>query len=173
LPLEPRPLLQLHPDTRILIASQAPGAKAHASGTPFDDASGVRLRQWMGIGSEIFYDPSRIGILPLGFCYPGKGKTGDLPPMPQCRRRWQAPFLSHLANLKLILLVGRHAQSFHLGAQAKKSLTETVACWQDYDPLFMPLPHPSPLNQRWIKQHPWFMRDIIPQLQRRVAALIV
>lgn len=172
LPLGPRPVLQLDARARILIAGQAPGAKVHASGIPFHDASGDRLRAWMGIDSDTFYDPGRIAILPMGFCYPGTGKSGDLPPRPECAVAWRAPLMALLANVKLTLVIGQYAQNWHLGDTRKDSLTETVAAWREYWPTLLPLPHPSPRNNIWLKRNTWFERDVLPVVQRKVAALL-
>lgn len=164
LPHGVRPVLQLHPDARILIAGQAPGRKVHDSGVPFDDASGERLRQWMGIAPEVFYDPRQCAILPMGFCYPGRGKSGDLPPRPECAPAWRQALLDCLPNLSLSLLIGRYAQSYHLSA-AKTSLTDTVAAWRRYAPRQIPLPHPSPRNNIWLKRNLWFEQEVVPELR--------
>lgn len=171
LPLPPRPIFQLHPEARILVASQAPGRRAHQSGIPFDDASGDRLRAWMGISREDFYDPRKIAILPMGLCYPGKGKSGDLPPRKECATNWREPLLALLPNLRLTLVIGQYAQAWHLPAR-KASLTETVQAWREYWPAVMPLPHPSPLNNLWLSRHSWFEKEVVPQLQARVAAVL-
>jgi len=171
LPLGPRPVFQLNPSARILIAAQAPGRKVHASGVPFDDASGDRLRAWLGVTHETFYDPKRIAILPMGFCYPGKSKSGDLPPRPECAPAWRAPLLSRLKHLELTLVIGRYATDFHLpGAGA--SLTEAVKGWRAHWPRAMPLPHPSPRNNIWLKRNPWFAEELLPALKARVAAIL-
>lgn len=149
LPLGPRPVLQYRPTARILLASQAPGRKVHGSGIPFEDASGDRLREWMGIGRDVFYDDSRIAILPMGFCYPGKAASGDLPPRKECAPAWRGQLLAQMKDLELVLAIGAYAQSWHL-PQAKGSLTERVRNWQEYGPRVMPLPHPSPLNNVWL-----------------------
>jgi uracil-DNA glycosylase len=172
LPLGPRPVLQLHPEAQILIAGQAPGTKVHASGIPFQDASGERLRAWMGIDESVFYDPRRIAILPMGFCYPGTGKSGDLPPRPECAAAWRARLLSKLATLKLILIVGQYAQQWHLADRQKPTLTETVQAWREYWPSMLPLPHPSPRNNIWLKRNRWFEEEVLPSLRQRVRTLV-
>lgn len=162
-----RPVLQLHPDAGILIAGQAPGARVHSSGVPFDDASGKRLREWLNIDCDTFYNPCKVAILPMSFCYPGKGNSGDLPPLPICAETWRSTLLECLRNVKLTLLIGAYAQQWHLDPP-HKTLTETVAAWQDYPESVMPLPHPSPRNNIWLKRNPWFEEDVIPQLRTRV-----
>ncbi|MES2918217.1 MAG: uracil-DNA glycosylase family protein [Pseudomonadota bacterium] len=171
LPAGPRPILQLHPEARLLIASQAPGRRAHASGIPFDDASGERLREWLGIGKAVFYDERHVAILPMGFCYPGKGKGGDLPPRRECAPAWRAPLLALLPRLELTLLIGAHAQAWHLPARAA-TLTETVRDYARFGPALWSLPHPSPLNNTWLRRNPWFEAEVLPRLRERVAALL-
>jgi uracil-DNA glycosylase len=169
LPLGPRPVLQMHPDAKILIAGQAPGSKVHASGIPFQDASGDRLREWMGIDATTFYDPTRIALLPMGFCYPGTGKSGDLPPRPECAAAWRAKLMAQLVDVKLTLVIGQYAQAWHLADTQKATLTDTVQAWQLYWPTVLPLPHPSPRNNIWLKRNAWFEKDILPRLKRRVS----
>ena len=169
LPLGPRPVLRATPSARLLIVGQAPGTRVHASGIPWDDQSGKRLRQWMGIAPEVFYDESKVAIIPMGFCYPGKGKSGDLPPRPECAQYWHQQLLPLLPNIQLTLLVGKYAQDYFLGTAAKPTLTETVTCWTDYLPQFIPLPHPSPRNQFWLRRNEWFEQEAIPELQHLVA----
>ena len=171
LPYQVRPIVQLNPQARILIASQAPGRKAHDSGIPFDDPSGERLRYWLGIGREQFYDEHNIAILPMGFCYPGKGKTGDLPPRKECAPVWREPVLQLLPNIELTLVIGQYAQAYHLGKN-HDSVTNNVQNWQDYWPNMLPLPHPSPRNIFWFKRNPWFEKELIPILQQRVAEIL-
>lgn len=171
LPLGPRPILQAHASARILIAGQAPGRKAHETGLPFNDASGDRLRLWLGISREVFYDPQKIAILPMGFCFPGAGKSGDLPPRPECAKTWRQPLLSHLRQIELTLVIGRYAQAYHLGGQ-HPSLTTAVSAWQDHWPALIPLPHPSPRNQGWLKRNPWFETTLLPMLRSRVSAVL-
>ena len=164
LPLGPRPVLQIHPQARILIAGQAPGRRVHESGIPFDDPSGDRLREWMGVSRDTFYDETQIAILPMGFCYPGTGKSGDLPPRPECEKAWRRPLLDTLQDLKLTLVIGQYAQKWHL-PQTRKNLTETVRAWEDYGEGTIPLPHPSPRNNIWLKKNPWFGESLLPRLK--------
>lgn len=168
LPHGVRPVLQLHPQARILIASQAPGRKVHESGIPFDDASGNRLREWMGVTREVFYDPRQVAIVPMGLCFPGTGKSGDLPPRPECAPTWRRPLLSHLRHLQLTLVIGQYAMAYHLGAQ-HTSLTDAVKAWRDHWPRVLPLPHPSPRNNLWLRRNPWFESEVLPALRKRVA----
>lgn len=171
LPLGPRPVLQLHTKARLLIAGQAPGRKVHASGQPFTDASGDRLRDWLGITSEVFYDAEQVAILPMGFCYPGTGKSGDLPPRPECAETWRAALLAHLSDLRLTLVIGQYALDYHL-PDAKGTLTEVVKAWRDHWPSVVPLPHPSPRNNLWLRRNPWFAAELLPKLRRRVATVL-
>jgi uracil-DNA glycosylase len=163
--------LQVHGDARVLIAGQAPGRKVHASGIPFQDASGDRLRECLGVDAGTFYDPKKIAILPMGFCYPGAGKSGDHPPRPECAPAWRTKLLAMLCNVKLTLVIGQYAQAWHFREQEKATLTETVHAWSEYWPSRLPLPHPSPRNNIWLKRNPWFERDVLPPLRRRVRAL--
>lgn len=172
LPLGPRPIVNGHRDSKIIIIGQAPGTKVHASGIPWDDASGKELRKWLGISSEVFYDETKIAIVPMGFCYPGKGKSGDLPPRPECAPQWHDPLLAKMPNIELVLLIGMYAQKHYLKRTAKKTLTETVENYQEYLPKYLPLPHPSPRNRFWLTKNPWFGEDVIPQLQRKVQKLL-
>jgi len=175
LPHGVRPVLQINPKAKILIAGQAPGRKVHESGIPFDDASGDRLREWMQVSKEIFYNDEDIAILPMGFCYPGTGKSGDLPPRPECEIAWREKLMQQLPNLELILVIGQYAQSYHL-SEKKKTLTETVQCWQEYieadDVSILPLPHPSPRNNIWLKRNPWFEIDVLPTLKKRIEDIL-
>lgn len=168
LPEGPRPVLQLHPDARLLIAGQAPGRRVHASGVPFDDPSGERLRDWLGVTRETFYDAARVAILPMGFCYPGTGRSGDLPPRPECAEHWRARLLDTLRRCELTLVIGRYAQAWHL-PDAPATLTEAVRAWRDHAPAVFPLPHPSPRNNRWLKQNPWFESELLPELRVQVS----
>lgn len=172
LPLGPRPVVQAGADARLLIVGQAPGAKVHASGVPWDDASGARLREWLGLGAATFYDPSQVAIVPMGFCYPGRGGGGDLPPRPECAPLWFDALLAHLPRIELTLLVGQYAQRHFLGAARKATLADTVAAHAEYAPRFFPLPHPSPRNTAWRQRHPWFERDVLPLLRERVQAVL-
>lgn len=171
LPLGPRPIVQLQPSAQILIAGQAPGRKVHETGIPFNDASGDRLRSWLGISREVFYDAQQVAILPMGFCFPGTGKSGDLPPRPECAPAWRAQLLSQLRNIKLTLVIGRYALAYHLPNETG-TLTETVQAWPKYWPNVVPLPHPSPRNNLWLKRNPWFENELVPQLQSRVVAVL-
>jgi uracil-DNA glycosylase len=169
LPLGPRPVLQISRTARILIAGQAPGTKVHASGIPFDDASGDRLRDWLGLDREIFYDAKRVAFVPMGFCYPGRGKSGDLPPRPECAAAWREKILRELRAVTLTLVIGQYALEWHLGSRAKATLTETVQAWREFSPKLWPLPHPSPRNNIWLKKNPWFACDVLPELRKQVA----
>ena len=171
LPHGVRPVLQINPKAKILIAGQAPGAKVHATGVPFNDASGERLREWMGVSNEVFYDPAQIAILPMGFCYPGKGPSGDLPPRPECAPTWRGDLLAQLPQLKLTLLVGQYAQAYHLN-QKKTTVTDTVRAWQSHWPNIVPLPHPSPRNNIWLSRNIWFERELLPMLKHQVAHIL-
>jgi uracil-DNA glycosylase len=171
LPLGPRPVLQVHSDAPILIAGQAPGRRVHLSGVPFQDPSGVRLREWLGVDEETFYDPRRIAILPMGFCFPGTGKSGDKPPRRECAPAWREEVLRHLVGVRLTLVLGRYAQTYDLGGTSR-SVTENVAAWREYWPDKLPLPHPSPRNQAWFKKNAWFVDDVLPILRERVTQLI-
>lgn len=170
LPFGPRPIVQVDSRARILIAGQAPGRRVHETGVPFDDASGNRLRQWMGIGRDGFYDPTRVAILPMGFCYPGTGRSGDLPPRPECAPAWRGALLEHLPSIELTLVIGQYAQGWHLGPGAG-GVTEAVRDWRRRWPRLLPLPHPSPRNAIWMRKNPWFEQDVLPALRRRVAHL--
>ena len=176
LPHGPRPILQAAENARILIIGQAPGSKVHASGIPFDDASGDRLRAWMGVDKNTFYDASKIAIMPMGLCYPGKGRSGDLPPRPECAPMWHHQVLNVLPKIELTLLVGQYAQKYYLQAgdltKQHSTLTENVQNWKAFLPAVFPMPHPSPRNQIWLNKHPWFEQNVIPALRRRVASLV-
>ena len=167
LPLGPRPVLQINPCARILIAGQAPGRRVHETGVPFDDPSGDRLRDWMGICREVFYDATQIAILPMGFCYPGAGKAGDLPPRPECAKAWREQLLHGLEDVRLTLVIGQYAQQWHLPS-LRRNLTETVRTWQDGGRGIIPLPHPSPRNNIWIKKNSWFVESLLPVLRQSV-----
>lgn len=167
-----RPVLQVHPKARVLIVGQAPGSKVHTTGIPFDDPSGNRLREWMGIDKDTFYAEDHIAILPMGFCYPGKGRSGDLPPKSICAETWRGKLISSLPNIRLTLVIGQYAQAWHLPFQ-HKTLTETVREWAQYGTEIMPLPHPSPRNNIWLKRNEWFESDVLPELKLRVAKAIL
>jgi len=172
LPLGPRPVLQVHPAARILVVGQAPGIKVHAAGIPFHDASGERLREWMGVDRSVFYDARRIALLPMGFCYPGRGRGGDLPPRPECAATWRARLLATMPDIRLTILLGQYALAWHLPGQAGATLTQTVQDWRAHWPRLLPMPHPSPRNNLWLRRNPWFEREIVPQLRKRVQDLL-
>jgi uracil-DNA glycosylase len=173
LPLGPRPVLLVRATTRLLIVSQAPGTRVHETGLPFNDRSGDRLRAWLGVDRDTFYDHPALGVMAVGMCYPGvDAKGGDKPPMKICAPTWHPRIRPLLTEVKLTLLVGSYAQDFYLGARRKPSMTETIAAWRDYLPEFLPLPHPSWRNTAWLKRQPWFEREVVPTLQRRVRALL-
>jgi uracil-DNA glycosylase len=168
LPLGPRPVLRAHAKSKILIIGQAPGAKVHASGVPWQDASGSELRRWLNVDETLFYDDTKIALMPMGFCYPGKGRSGDLPPRPECAPQWHTKVLSQLKELELVLLIGQYSQRYYLGDQARGNLTTIVKNYKKYLPQYFPLPHPSPRNRIWLKKNPWFEKNVLPELQRRV-----
>jgi len=165
-------VLSAHPNSKIVIIGQAPGTKVHASGIPWDDASGKQLRKWLNVSVDDFYDETKFAIIPMGFCYPGKGKTGDLPPRPECAPQWHPPLFKELKNVELVILIGMYAQKYYLGKTAKKTLTETVKHYNNYLPKFFPIPHPSPRNRFWLTKNPWFDMDVLPELKRRVGTFI-
>ncbi len=163
----PRPVLSAHPDCRLAIVGQAPGSVVHRTGVPWDDKSGENLRRWLVMDNETFYDESKVALVPMGFCYPGKGKSGDLPPRKECAPEWHESVFAGMKNLELILLVGKYAQDYYL-THPGKNLTETVRRCDDYLPKYFPLPHPSPRNNIWQAKNPWFGEEVLPQLQQRV-----
>ncbi|MGE8317919.1 MAG: uracil-DNA glycosylase family protein [Comamonas sp.] len=165
LPLGPRPVVQAGATARILIAAQAPGRKVHETGIPFNDASGERLRAWLGLPPEVFYDPARVAIVPMGFCFPGTGRSGDLPPRPECAPLWRERLLAELRQLRLTLVIGRYAQTWHLPGAGGQTLTEVVADWPARWPATVALPHPSPRNNLWLKRNPWFEAELLPALR--------
>lgn len=171
LPFGPRPVLQFHPNAKILIAGQAPGKKVHDTGIPFNDASGNRLREWLGVTPEVFYDPEKIALLPMGFCFPGTGKSGDLPPRPECAPAWRHQLLAQLHDIKITIVLGQYAQAYHFG-RTRTSVTERVKSWQTYWPQMVPLPHPSPRNNLWLRKNPWFETELIPLLQKRISNIL-
>ncbi len=172
LPLGPRPVLRASPSARLLIVGQAPGTRVHASGIPWDDASGERLRDWLQLDRDTFYDERRIAIVPMGLCYPGRGKSGDLPPRPECAATWHPRLLPLLTEVECVLLVGQYAQRYLLGERCGTTLTDTVRRWRDYAPRYLPLPHPSPRNQLWLRRNPWFADDVLPALRNTVSNLL-
>lgn len=172
LPLGPRPVLRASASARLLIVGQAPGTKVHASGIPWDDASGRRLREWLQMTPETFYDERRIAIVPMGFCYPGKAGSGDAPPRPECRATWHPRLIPLLTQVRLTLLIGQYAQAHFLGPRRKGSLTDTVAAHAEYLPQFFALPHPSPRNIGWFRANPWFEREAVPALRAQVRAAL-
>jgi uracil-DNA glycosylase len=173
LPLGPRPVLRAQATARILIIGQAPGTRVHESGIPWNDKSGDRLRDWMAVDPDTFYDEARIAIVPMGFCYPGVlPKGGDKPPRPECAPAWHEALLGHLPTVELTLLAGQYAQAHYLGKRRQKTLTDTVRAWRDYGPDIIPLPHPSWRTAGWQKRQPWFDAEVLPELRRRVAALV-
>jgi uracil-DNA glycosylase len=172
LPLGPRPMVRAGSAARLMIIGQAPGTRVHETGIPWNDPSGDRLRDWLDLDRETFYDEARIAIVPMGFCYPGRdARGGDRPPRPECAPLWHPPLRAALPRVALTLLVGSYAQAFYLGRRRKSSLTETVRVWRDYLPEFWPLPHPSWRNTAWLKKNPWFERDLLPDLRAQVATL--
>jgi uracil-DNA glycosylase len=173
LPLGPRPVVQLDPRAPLLIVGQAPGTRVHASGIPFDDPSGDRLRAWLGIDRATFYDPGRVALMPTGFCYPGRAaRGGDLPPRRECAPLWHPQLRPHLAGVRLTLLAGQYAQAYCLGTRRKPTLTATVRAWAEYLPEFWPLPHPSWRVNHWLARNPWFDEQVLPALRARVQRLM-
>jgi uracil-DNA glycosylase len=172
LPLGPRPIVSLHPKSKILIIGQAPGTKVHASGMPWDDASGNELRRWLAVDKETFYNDEIFALMPMGFCYPGKGTSGDLPPRPECAPQWHAKIFRHLKSHQLTLLIGQYSQAYYLGDGACDSLTETVKAYKKFLPHYLPLPHPSPRNRIWQKKNGWFEKMVVPELRVFVKKLL-
>ena len=170
LPLGPRPVLRAASSARLLIIGQAPGTKVHESGIPWNDRSGERLRDWLQMTPEVFYDESRVAIVPMGFCYPGvDARGGDKPPRPECAPLWHEPVMAALPSIRLTLLIGLYAQKHYLGKARRSSLTETVQAWRDYGPERLPLPHPSWRNTAWMRRNPWFEAELLPDLRQRVS----
>lgn len=172
LPQGPRPVIRIGAASKILVIGQAPGTKVHASGIPWDDQSGKELRRWLGVSTEEFYDISLFGIVPMGFCYPGTGKGGDLPPRLECAPLWHSRIFSQMPNVMLTLLIGSYAQGFYLGKSKQQNLTETVQHYKNYLPRFFPLVHPSPRNKIWQKRNPWFEQEVVPELQKKIREII-
>ena len=172
LPLGPRPVVTANLNSKIIVIGQAPGTKVHASGIPWDDQSGKTLRDWLGVINEEFYNTEYFAIVPMGFCYPGKGKTGDLPPRPECAPQWHSLLLEEMPNIELFILIGAYAQKYYLKDKAKRTLTETVGDYQNYIPKFFPIPHPSPTNRFWRAKNPWFEELVVPKLKESVIKII-
>jgi len=173
LPLGPRPVLRVSATARLLIVGQAPGTRVHESGVPWDDASGERLRDWLEMPPEVFYDNTRVAIMPMGFCYPGRNvRGGDNPPRPECAPEWHARVLALIGKVELTILVGSYAQKYYLGKAAQKTMTETVRAWRDHLPRFLPTPHPSWRTTGWQRKNPWFEAEVLPELRRRVRGLV-
>ena len=168
LPLGPRPVLEAHVNSKIVIIGQAPGMKVHVSGIPWDDQSGKKLREWLNVTEEQFYNTNNFAIIPMGFCYPGKGKTGDLPPRSECAPQWHKRLLQKMPNTKLIILIGNYAQKYYLKETTKGTLTDTVSAYKSYLPQFFPIPHPSPTNRFWRSKNPWFEEYVVPELRKQV-----
>ncbi|MCA8954984.1 MAG: uracil-DNA glycosylase family protein [Planctomycetes bacterium] len=168
LPLGPRPVLRASATARVLIVGQAPGTRVHASGVPWDDPSGDRLRCWLALDRAAFYDQQRIAIIPMGLCYPGRGPSGDLPPRRACAELWFARLLEALPCIEVTVLAGQYAQAHYLGSARRRSLTETVRAFRDYAPRFFPTPHPSPRNTLWLRRNPWFEADVVPVVRAAV-----
>ncbi|WP_088330168.1 uracil-DNA glycosylase family protein [Lacimicrobium sp. SS2-24] len=170
LPLQPKPVLRASSDARILVIGQAPGIRVHRSGIPWHDPSGERLRDWLGVDDSTFYDEKTFAIMPMGFCYPGKGKSGDLPPRTECAPLWHPALLDSMPNIQLTLLIGQFAQNYYL--KDKQPLTQRVKSFETYLPDYFVLPHPSPRNNLWLARHPWFESHVIPHLKNRISRLL-
>ena len=172
LPHGPRPIITANRNSRIAIIGQAPGMKVHQSGIPWDDASGDRLRDWLGVSKDQFYNDDLMAFIPMGFCYPGKGKSGDLPPRPECAPLWHDPLLKKMPEIKLVLLIGLYSQHYYLKKEADSNLTETVRNYQKHLPFYFPLPHPSPRNRFWLIKNPWFEKEVLPELRNKVLDIV-
>lgn len=170
--LKPNPILAFSKESRILVIGQAPGFAAHQSSVPWNDKSGDNLRNWMGIDRNLFYNPQLIAIMPMGLCYPGTGKSGDLPPRPECAPLWHQRILHYLQHIELILLVGQYAQAYYINDRNKSNLTKTVQRYKDYLPRYFVLPHPSPRNNIWMAKNPWFAANVLPDLKTRVQQVL-
>lgn len=168
----PRPVVSASGNCRILIIGQAPGRRVHESGTPWNDPSGIELRRWLGVTEAEFYDPKVFGLMPMGFCYPGKGKSGDLPPRPECAPLWHKRLLRAMTRVELTLLIGEYSQGYYLGEAAESNLTETVRHFRKYLPDYLPLVHPSPRNRIWRRKNPWFETQVLPELRSRVREIL-
>ncbi len=169
---QPRPVVAAHPESKIIIIGQAPGSVVHRTGIPWDDQSGKNLRSWLDISNADFYDASKVAIIPMGFCYPGKGKSGDLPPRKECAPLWHDQLISQLPEVKLTLLIGKYAQDYYLQKEAKKNLTETVKNFEEYLPKYFVLPHPSPRNNIWMAKNAWFKSEVLPSLKSIVSFIL-
>lgn len=172
LPFAPRPVVHFSSEAKIVVIGQAPGTKVHETGVPWNDPSGERLRSWLNVSREQFYDTKNFGIVPMGFCYPGKAKSGDLPPRPECAPLWMEKTLKVMSKRKLILLIGQYSQKYFLGDRRKSNLTETVKHWKEYLPEYFVLPHPSPRNNIWLKKNQWFEDTLVKDLQRKVNSIL-
>lgn len=172
LPLGPRPIVSAHLKSRIAIIGQAPGTKVHKTGIPWDDPSGRQLRTWLGVSDKEFYDEELFALIPMGFCYPGKGKSGDLPPRKECAPLWHESLFERMSELQLIITIGIYSQSYYLKEDKKKNLTETVRAYHEYAKTYFPLPHPSPRNRFWLTKNPWFESDVLPELRELVANIL-
>ncbi len=172
LPHPPRPVLRASPTARLLIVGQAPGRRVHETGIPWNDPSGDRLREWLGMTREQFYDVSRIAIVPTGLCYPGTVRGSDLAPRPECAPLWHPPLRAAMPDIRLTLLIGAYSQAYYLGKRRGRTLADTVRAWRDGLPEYFPLPHPSPRNRLWFKRHPWFGQEVLPALRERVGRLL-
>ena len=171
LPLGPNPVLRASNTARILVIGQAPGTRVHQTGIPWNDPSGDRLRDWMQLDRERFYDEQQIAIIPMGLCYPGKGKSGDLPPRPECAPQWHTRLLAELPALQLTVLIGQYAQRYYLDSR-RRTLAATVQDWQTFLPAYFPLPHPSPRNIRWFRNNPWFAAEVLPAFRRQISTAL-
>lgn len=173
LPLGPNPVVRASVTAKLLIVGQAPGARVHETGIPWNDRSGDQLRDWLALDKDVFYDESRVAIMPMGFCYPGvEARGGDKPPRPECAPAWHDLLLPQMLAVEVVLLVGMYAQRHYLGGKRKRTLTDTVAAWRDYAPRHIPLPHPSWRNNHWRKKNPWFEGDVVPMLRNRVSGVL-
>ena len=168
LELGPRPIVTAHQNSKIVIIGKAPGTKVHNSGIPWDEASGRQLRKWLNVSEDDFYNETKFAIVPMGFCYPGKGKTEDLPPRPECAPQWHYYLMKKMPKVELIVLIGMYAQKYYLKKDAKNTLTETVANYKDYLPNYLVLPHPSPRNRFWLTKNPWFQDEILPEIKNEI-----
>lgn len=172
LKLGPRPVVSAHSRSKIVIIGQAPGTKVHNSGIPWDDASGKLLRKWLNVSNEDFYNEEKFAIVPMGFCYPGKGKSGDLPPRKECAPQWHKALLDEMPHVELVILIGMYAQKYYLRKEAKSTLTKTVANFKDYLPNYFVLPHPSPRNRSWLTKNPWFEGEVVPRLKNTIQEIV-